>query len=415
MDAYLAPGHIHITDELKGKYDEAKKSITVFIDDFIQSGFQNYDRLYEILCSLKSASVSDNPKLPTLKKIYETTQLDLTKKINEAFVLCIDLISQSNCYYKAIDVLTALDRQLKRGLRYHLLMNELSFDCQRMIQEWKYEQRKIEDEMDFDRSNSEEKMKKWSSLMDGLDPKSEGLFTNLSRAWVQLKSGTTYHIKVRELHKKAIDRSSRGLKALENSDYRTLQECIDFLDLIDRNLGKHVPIASRESEASRQRALGFFLDICKKAHVIMESNNRNDIEKIFKDYRDIVLNLPFITASDEGKKAFSLTNQLMHDALVKDISNMKEYLESFDFAKFYSKVISTRKFGSFLADHCTLLHECVKTSDGLHHIEHFAILNIPPSSNQSDVERAYRSLSKRYHPGKTGINDSAMFRKVKEA
>eukprot|EP00957_Ditylum_brightwellii_P122261 9323460-Ditylum_brightwellii.AAC.1 len=217
-----------------------------------------------------------------------------------------------------------------------------------------------------------------------------------------------------------------------------LQDCIDILDLTDRHLGKHIPIASRESESLKKRALGVFIDICKKAHVLLESDNRNAIEKIFRDYRDSVLYLPFITASDEGKKAFHLTNQLMHDAIAKDISDLKQFMESFDFAKFRSKVISTREFGGFLADHCTLLYERVKTSEhveadqwldaifnlcyehfsqcrSLNLIEYFAILDILPSSNQRDIEKAYRSLSKRYHPDKTGKNDSTMFRKVKEA
>eukprot|EP00957_Ditylum_brightwellii_P005255 401031-Ditylum_brightwellii.AAC.1 len=96
MEAYLAPEQIRIATDLKEKNEQAKKSIPVVIDKFVESAFQEDFKLYQIFYSLRSASTSFNPELPALKKIYKTSQKDLTEKINEAFNLCDDMISQNN-------------------------------------------------------------------------------------------------------------------------------------------------------------------------------------------------------------------------------------------------------------------------------------------------------------------------------
>lgn len=392
----------------RAQYRKAMEDVSSTVDKFFM-GKQDYNKLLRILSSLRRCCENRTSELPELAELYETTKTLLTNRINDAF----HALSPNQYYDDAIEALCVLQRHMRSGLREHLVLSELSFDCDSQLEEWREQKRKIDLEMEFDGGDMEEKVKRWEACLASLYKKSNAWFFFLNNS----ENEEAYEKKRKELLGKAKDWFNRGMKALEYSDYIAAQESIHLLELMDQYLSNHITITT--CEELKKQAQKVFLTACKdlQTNVVLEAR-RSRFDGSFSDYRHLLLQVPCIISCIEARKAFIQTNKCIHDALSADISEIRQNLESFDFAKAKAKIQSTRKFGGYIADHCTLFHEQVKNSKhleldqwlesilnlsqqhfgygrSLSYLKQFAILEIPPRNSKSAIQKAYKKLAKR--------------------
>jgi hypothetical protein len=212
--------------------------------------------------------------------------------------------------------------------------SDLTFDCEAKLGEWRDERLRIDRELDFDRSNAEEKLKNWASLLDSF--KSNSVWACTTKCF----SGTTYDKKVTKIKKKVSDRFSQGKKALNDSDFGMVHECLHIMELIHHYLSSHIDNVKKMCEDLRAEALRAFLKTCNKAQKILDGPaNKESFGGIFLDYCGIVKHLPCILIIEEAKKAFALTNQVIHDTFVCDIKAIiNTLLETFEFAELKKKI-----------------------------------------------------------------------------
>mmetsp|Transcript_1455 Transcript_1455/g.3038 ORF Transcript_1455/g.3038 Transcript_1455/m.3038 type:complete len:1794 (-) Transcript_1455:138-5519(-) len=352
---------------------------------------------------------------------------------------CDSLALESQYPSESIEILTSLDRHLRKGMQDHLVLSEIVVNCRTKLEEWRVEQRKIDYDMDFGGKNAEVKIKSWASLLNKNNPtESNVIFKNISQ-FFNHRPLKIYDKKLEELKTKVCDRFNQGRKALKDSDYLMVQECIHTLGLINKYVGNHIPNANNRLSDLEKQVVVVFLDICKRAQIMLQCNTtRIQFKTLFLDYRSLVLHVPCVMQSHEADIAFRLTNQLAYENLVADIDEIKDLLKSFDFSDLKKKIMYTRKYGELLADHYTLLLQRVKTCNHirvdqwlekifalsldhfsynrqLHLIKYFSILDVIPSTDKNGIKKAYRTLAKRYHPDKTGSDNSQEFRKIQEA
>ena len=435
--SYLLKKNMDRLNSSKRKYKAALKNVPKSMAEFFDSGFKN-DKLGFLytLATLKNASQCTCPRLEDLADLYARTSQSLIEELNRLFDSICAGLSKSNCYDDAIDVMFTLNRLLSRELKEHVVFSELSFKSEEKLVEWQNMKQDIDRNMEFGGSDAEEKLKQWKKLMNSLDPSSNINFLREMRQWY---SGTSYHKKAEEIRRIISDRFAKGKKALNDSNHSLLNESIQILALIETYLGKHVTGADRNCKKLKQSAQETFLDICKQAQNVLQSEEKLQFEGMCFDYRGLILEVPCVMAHEACKKEFSLTNHLIYDALDSDINGITTSLDNFVYETLKSKIMKARKFGSFVADECSLLQECIKSCEhidgedswlskifnfshehfnygrNLANIKHFAILELKPSAKKKDINKAYKRLAKKFHPDKTGSSDSVMFRRVQEA
>ncbi len=421
---------------LQGGYKKLVGDILIVMRKYIHSGFKDCKTLSRMLLTLKNASECTSPQLNYLGEQYEYTRKRLANDLNGAVASINEHLSKTKCYDDVIDVMSSLNQHLTCDLKDHIDDTQLSFNSTELLREWRDEKQKTDREMEFDRSNAEEKLRQWKTNMDRLDPSGNFIMRNLQ----QFVSGTTYRQKVREIGRIISERSTSGNKALKDGNHSLLDECIKILDLIHKHLGKHISHAGGCSKKMKQSAKERFLGICDRAQVVLQSENHIQFEALFADYRGLILYVPCVMEDVECQKAFSLINQLTHDALDSDVKKVKKMLGDFAFDTLRKEIERARKFGNFVADHCTLLKEeisrCshIETNDkwlekvfSICHehysggrvfgsIKDFAILQIPPIADKSAIKKSFKRLAKKYHPDKSKSTEtSALFRSVTEA
>ena len=437
--SYLSHANLTKARSSERDYKNSLEVVPKALLEFVESRFQRSSKFLRILSSLKNANDCISPTMDDLVNLYEKTKASLTKKLNEAFADISESVEKNGCHDDAIDIMSTLNQHLNRGLKDHVDAIDLSFNSDSQLSEWREEKQKIDREMEFDGSIADVKLKEWKKQLDKLDPHSNSW--KISKVLCAWTSGTTYHGRVRQAKQKVADRFSQGKKALTDSNHLLLKECIEILDLIATHISKHVPDARKRSQELRQCAINSFLELCKKAQTVLQTPQKIKFQgDMFSDYRGYVLHVKCVMASNECKKALSLTNQLLHDALVGDIIDVRSLLDSFTFNKVKAKLQQARKFGGFLADRCTILSEEIKLCQDVDFedrwlnkifdlcqmyfsqgrsfgsVKSLAILELPTNASEKDVKAAYRKLAKKYHPDKTQTDEtSPMFGRVAEA
>ncbi len=421
---------------LQEAYKESKEEIFNSMNRYVQSWFQNGEDFFRVLLTLKNASESSSPQLDDLRESYMNVRKELTNMLNSAVESMSEQVANTDCYDAIIDVMNSVDQHLKCGLKGHIIDTQLSFNSGEKLKAWREEKRRIDCEMDFDGSDVEEKIRYWSTVMDKLDPSRNFVVRGINQIFL----GESYKRRVDQIERIVSGRSDRGNKALKDGNYILTDECIKILDLVEDNLGKHVSHAGRYSRLLQQNARDMFVKVCDRARDVLQSENLMEIEVVFTEYRGLVLYTPCVMTDDECIKSFSLINQLIYNTLDRDIRNVKQLIDEFAFESVHNEIIRAREFGNFIADHCTLLKEEIRRCDHIQtndkwlvevfsichehyscgrsftHMADFALLELPPSASKNEVEKAYRRLSRKYHPDKNRSADaSELFRSIAEA
>ena len=283
----------------------------------------------------------------------ETTKR-LVKELNTVLREIDENVSEKHCFDDAIETFRVLDRQLRTGLGDH--SGGLVLDCKTTIDNYRRQlQEHNKKHLQFEGEDLKHKIESWKMQLDQLQPSSWG-----SRCYGWYR-GTTYDRLHKELQGKVRTRFSQGKKALQTRDHEVVQECIAVLQMISQHLGKHVAEAADRLGSLRKLTLNSFQSTCERVQSVLASDRRSEeFESVFADYSSLVLAVPCVMASTDANKSFSLTNQLIFEALDHGITLMKGLAEVFDFENLKSKVEHLRAFGGFLTDRCILFHEQVK-------------------------------------------------------
>ncbi len=437
--SYLTRDNSNAANFIEHKYQNAlNNSVPKAMKQFFDEGFKNREsKFLFMLLTLRRASECNRPNLKVLSELYMKTRKLLTDQINDTFEAINLELSKTNCYDDAIDIMSTLNRSLSSELKEHIIAAELSFDSVSLLEEWQKKKQKIDRDMELDGADAEGKLKQWQNLLNQINPNSNYFW----RKYRQWSEKTTYERKISEIRTKISEVNASGKKALNRSNYIQLRENIYILDLIEKYLKHHVSGAGEYSETLKKRAKETFLELCQGAQGVLQSKKKQQFEGMFFDYRGLILDVPCVIESKECRKAFSLTNQLIHDALESDLKDINMLLDDFEYNALKSKIVKARKFGDFIADKFALLLEEMKSCDHIHvekmepwlvkistycqehfafgrcfsNIKYFGILKLSPSADKNAIKKAYKKLAKQYHPDKTRSNDSEMFRRIKEA
>ncbi|VEU39667.1 unnamed protein product [Pseudo-nitzschia multistriata] len=413
---HFSPYLIHEVEtgmkEVDMKYSELTLSVPLHINKFIEGWFSESKEIQKILDGLKSTTnLKDDPIFTDLSQLYNDNAKLLLEQVNELVQTTKDSVTEAQCYDDSIAVLQNLKRSLDSGLERHL-PQEIGDDCDQTIA--RYEKaRKRELRVDFEVVSAEAKFKKLAMQMDKLDPESTGFFTILHK----FSGRKTYDNLKREISGKVQHHYRKGIEALQRRDYNTLNDSLNQMAIMNKTIVKHVPLVSSKLQELNEKTLTAFQSICKNSQEALQSDNCRAFEPLFADYSGFVISVTTLMKDDRATKTFSLTNQLVYERMVKEVSSVEDELSTFEFNVMKQKIEEVRAFGGFIADRFSIFHEQLKgvfhvKSDrwlgllrgmitthfqngrDLRRLKFYAILGLPPSASKKEIRQAHEEQVK---------------------
>lgn len=414
-------------------YKSALEDVPTAMSKYVTSNFvEGNDELFYMLQTLRSASQFDSPPLTDLRKLYTDTQKTLAIKLNCLVEELCDSLSKTECYDDAIELIGLLNKHLNHMLVDHVNDSDLTFKSGDLLKEWKDLNQSKDPETEFDLTKREEEIVHWKARLNKLHPSNNSMFS-----W---NTGRTYKKKQSEIGRIINNSSKRGHKSLKDGDHTLLEDCIIILDLAKLHLKSHLPQCEKLSENLQNKAKTEFLNLCKTSHELLQSDKYLQFRGSFSDYRGFVVHVKCVLMNDECKKEYSLTNQLVHEKVTVNREEIIKMFDNREFDKIHGMVVRARDFGDFVADNFTLLKEelshcghmqkqdiwldkihnecCEHFSNGriFSSLKDFATLELTPSTGKAGVHKAYRRLSRKYHPDKNSSADAKqLFQTLTEA
>ena len=415
--------------------DESKNEIELvsqYVDKFFKSRFEDGDDLFKSMSSLKQAR--DMGSFTKLAELYETTKKSIASKVCDTMKLVETVVSETRCFDDMINYVHSLHRQLQGALREHC-SSDLVSDCERLTEDLRQQKKENDRAIEFGGQDYKQSVERVSSWLDQLSRTSRWSFM-----WS--RDNATYVRYQSILLQKVEGRFDQAQVALNSRDFKTVQDCIDFLEVVHRKAEKHINVVGVRIRDIRDRCTTAFIKLCDEAKQILNSENGIQFKESFPDYRGFAIHISCVLRTSSCQHSFALVNQLLYEALEGSISVLKQLAdaEAFDASRLRSQVLHTRAWGAFLADQLTLLHEevnlhttakpdawlsnihklCWEYFDvgrDLGKIKYCAILGVVPSASLSDINKAFKEKALRYHPDKNREGDDTcdMFRKVKDA
>jgi len=438
LGRYIQPPTLKNQKIVNEKYKRELNDVLGYVDKFVNSSFKNGNDLLKSLTSLREAKDSSDTSLERLASLYDKTRQLLLDKVRDFVAVVREVVTKAECFDDVIPILHMLQREMSGPFKTHF-PNDVVLECNNLLERLRQEKKEHERLLEFGESDVKEKLQFWRKKLDKLQ--SPGIFGPVRR-FVGIDDKASYNNLKRDLNWRCEERFKQATDALRTRDLRLVQDCIDFLVLVEQELCAHIDIGTRLQQL-QERCIKAFLDLCQEVGKMLKKKDISKFEQKFVDYRGFVLNIRSISTSKECQKEFSLVNQMLYESFVHHINTFHALVkaEILDFSDIRSKVLQLRKMGEFMADRLTLLNEEMKYSmadKSLDRIQdqwldkiqdlcskHFSggrdfgklkccvDLGVGPSATEKEIKSAFREKAKYCHPDKGG--SAEMFRKIKDA
>jgi hypothetical protein len=432
MRQHLGPRDVSRFEAECEKSRQTVGAISQYLHRFFVSRFEDGDDLFKSVDSLKQAK--ETGSYPKLAEVYETTIQSLESKVQDTMKLVQTVVSEAKCFDDMINYTHKLHRQLQGALKNHC-SSTIVAECEHLIDDLRREKKSSDRMLELDGKTYGQNMERLSKHLDALSSTSNWRFM-----WSS--NNTTYRRLCDALLVKVEGRFDQARVALKARDLPSVQENIEFLELVRMRANKHVQNVGTRIQDIRDRCIDAFIKLCDEAKRILSSENCIHFKEIFPDYRGFIVHLPCVMQSLNGQKSFAVINQLVFESLEKAVFALHHLAEAeiLQSSLLRSQVLHTRSWGNFLADNMTLMHEEVcnlngqnkrdKWLDKIHEScwEHFnfgrdlskikycAILGVLPSSSADEINKAYKEKARHFHPDKTNLGDDGeIIRNIKEA
>lgn len=441
--AYVQPKLLSRNCEIMMRYTQVLSSVDKLVEDFLTSSFANGQNLVDLLSGLRQASLSGLTETQEMTSIYNNSKQLLDKRLSGRLKKFDALVNDTGCYEDVMFALRSLKRCLDLGLHEHL-DGVLVVEIQELIDSCFTKQKGADAIFNFLGPNAEINRVSLASKLGKLDPsKGRGIITSSINFmfWGGEKEYNSLCMKTEE---SVSELYAVGLSALHSHDVLAVEECVQSLRRLDKQVCKHVKTIGEKATELESKVCEFFLSICRQLRDALLGKSGFQYKSLFAHFRSFVLEVSSVFTLRECQKAYNLTNQLFCEKLQSEVSAVKAELElrsSFDFLQIKSKVKSVRILGGFAADHYALFFEEVNNCDHIKadswlqkivevchehfgfgrdfsKMKYFAALGVVPSSSQEEIKRGYKLMAKRHHPDRSatkGKAANAKFRAVREA
>ena len=435
MREYLIPRHISSFESAIEKSRLETGSLRHHVKRYFESSFEDGEDLIKAMDNLKQAK--DRGSFPKLAEVYEETKKIIESNVSDRLNLTKTAATETQCFDELIIHVHTLHRHLQGLLRNHC-SSHLVTECFALTEELRRQKKSNDRFLELDGKRYEENMEKLSTQLDKLS--SPSYWSKWRMLWSSHDSAT-YKRLCNSLLEKVEGRFNRAQIALKARDLVSVQESINFLELVEAKADKHVKVVGSRVQDLRNSCITAFRNLCDEATQILSSDDCIPFKELFLDYRGFIVDIPCVQQSPIGRKAFTFVNQMLYESLENAISSLRQIADAeiIESSRLRSYVQYSRTWGNFLADHLTLLHQEVNSTSAqiksdkwlailsklcweqftfgrdLSKLKYCAILGVLPSASRSDINKAYKSMAKRCHPDKNKASDGGDFRKTKEA
>ncbi len=418
------------------KYEQELNGVRGYVDEFFDSSFRRTNDLSKALTSLKEAKESNDASLKRLISLYDKTRQLLLDKARD-FIGEVRAASADECFDDIIPILHTFQRQISGPFKSHFPSDFIS-ECSSVLERLRQEKKDYDHLLEFGETDVKEKLECWRKKLDKLQ--SPGF---VRRYLLRYDDKQSYNSLKRKLDGRCGNRLKQAHNALRSRDLHVVQDCIDFLVLVEKELHAHIDIGAKLHEL-QERCIKEFIDLCQQVGKPLKKKDISKFEEKFVDYRGFVLNIRCISTSKKCQKEFALINQMLHESFVHHIDTFHTLVkaETLDFSFIRSNVLKLRKMGDFMADRVSLLNEEMKYamedrgldkiqdqwldrvqdlsskhfSDGrdLGKLKYCVDLGVAPSATVKEIRNSYKEKVKYCHPDKPG-GTPEKFRKIQEA
>jgi hypothetical protein len=358
LGRYIKPINSKKQKTANAIYEGELNSVPGYVDTFFQSSFRNRNDLLKSLASLREAKDSNDTSVERLAALYDKTRKLLLDKVRDFVADVRENVSEADCFDDVIPILHVLQREMNGPFKSHF-PNDIVLECSNLLERLQQEKSERDRLLAFGEADMKETVELWRKKLDKLQ--SPALFRRWRWLWFDDKR--SYNNLKEDLRRKCNERLKQAHDALRPRDLRTVQESIDFLVLVEKELHAHVEIRTQLQQL-QERCINAFLDLCQQVGDMLKKKDISKFEEKFVDYRGFVFHIRSISTSKQAQKEFALVNQMLYESFIYHIDSFHALVkaESLDFSNIRSQVLQLRKVGEFMADRVTLFNEEMKYS-----------------------------------------------------
>ena len=320
MQHHLIQRHISSFESAVDKSKMELEAVPRYVLRFFESEFEDGNDLIKAMNSLKQ--VKDTGSFPKLAEKYESEKKGFEAKVSDEIQSVKAFVSESQCYDDSIIYVHSLHRQLQGALKDHC-SHHLVTECLRLTEEFRRQKSCNDRFLELDGKSYHQNLDKLSHQLDTLS--SPSIWKKVRSVWSSsYNDNKTYKRMCNELLRKVEGRFKQASVALKARDLVSVQESIEFLELVHQKADKHVQIVGSILQNLRNDCIAAFSKLCDEAKQILSSDNCIPFKEIFIDYRGYIIHIPCVLQSLNGRKGFALINQMLHESLEKAVLVLRE-------------------------------------------------------------------------------------------